>query len=117
MTASSRTPEQVLADWRERATHAKVLHDLRIARIIDEMADEFARANEDYMTWLSEDDAMLKADHRRPWFIERFAYWASIGCAEKRNGKRFYRALVVPQRANLSAAEEAGRRAARERAS
>jgi len=113
----AKTLEQVLADVRERASSARRLHDQRTATIIDEIADDVARASEDFTTWISEDDAILKSSHARKWFIKQFSYWATIHCAEKRNGKRFYRSLVVPQRANLSAAQEAGRRAARERAS
>jgi hypothetical protein len=83
-----------------------------IHRICREVTD----AAEDWLTFLSEPDAMLRSGHGERWLRSRFAEWAAQGHAEKRGKVRYYRACLIPQRGNPSAAHEAGRRAGREAA-
>ena len=80
---------------------------------MDGIVDRVKTAAEDFITWMEEDDAMLRSAHQRRWFRNQYPTWAAEGNAKRENGKYLYRMLIVPQRANLSAAREAGRDAAR----
>lgn len=107
------TLEQVLAD--ERGELA-VLRRNGLGTEADNrerILDRVARAAEDFLVWLSEDDAILRAGHQRAWFRRRFTEWAGQGHARLRRGQREYRRLLVPQRAHVSAAQEAAREEAR----
>lgn len=106
----TRTLEEVLADARGDAAIYRRRGDLRIAEIMERLADEIAQSLEDYSRWLSEDEAMLKSGHRRPWLRARRAEWLQAGNARVVGRRWFYRAMIVPQRGNASAAYEAGLR-------
>jgi len=108
------TLEQAIADARQCVAEAKHLRDDRLARVLEDVIEPIARAAEDLLVWLPEDDAMLRSAHARPWFRQRFAAWMAQGHARMRNGRREYLQVVVPRRANPSAAREAGREAGRE---
>ena len=56
---------------------------------------------------------MLRSAHQRRWFRNQFPTWAAEGNAKRENGKWYYRQIIVPQRANLSAAREDARQMAR----
>lgn len=104
--------EQVLADWREDAA---VLHrqGQRIqAETIQRFAQDVEEAAHEYITWLDEDDAMLRSAHSQRWLRSRFPEWERAGHAKYERGRRWYRMLVVPGRANLSRAYDSGRLAA-----
>lgn len=111
------TLEQVLSDLREEAQVLRKHRDTRVADVMDAITDRVKRAAEDYITWLEEDDAMLRSAHSRRWFRAQFATWASEGNAKKEAGRYYYRQHIVPQRANLSAAREDARETARRMAS
>lgn len=106
--------EDVLADARGDAQVLRRHGQHAMADAQERLADAVREAMEDYLTWMSEDDAILQSDRARAWFRSRFADWATMECAELRNGRRYYRAMIVPRRANRSAALEAGRRAAQQ---
>ena len=108
------TLEQAIADARQYVAEAKHLRDDRLARVLEDVIEPIARAAEDLLVWLAEDDAMLRSAHARPWLRARFAGWMAQGHARMRNGRREYLQVVVPRRANPSAAREAGREAGRE---
>jgi hypothetical protein len=108
--------EQVLADWRERATGARRVRDERVADLLDELCNDIAEATEDYRKWLSESDAMIRSGKGRYWLRARFGEWAHNDLARwsPKNAKaREYRALIVPQRTNMAALAADARRAAR----
>ena len=107
------TLEQVLSDLRGEAAVLRKHGDARVADVMDGIVDRVKRAAEDYITWLEEDDAMMRSAHQRRWFRAQFPTWAAEGNAKKESGKHYYRQIIVPQRANLSAAREDARRAAR----
>lgn len=105
------TLEQVLADAREEAAVLKRAGHPVQAGSIDKLCDAIAAAAEDYLTWLNEPDARLQSG----WSVERlrgqFPRWLDQGLARLNGKRREYRALIIPRRANVSAAREAGRRA------
>ena len=98
----------------ELTDDAKVLAnhgDERAAKLIGAIVKRVRDAAEDYLTWLSEDDATLRSNHARRWFRNQFATWAAEGNAKKERGRYYYRMCIVPQRANVSAAYADGRAA------
>lgn len=108
-------PEQldtVIADMRSDAQVLRRNKDERTASILEAWAKRVADASEDFRVFLGEADAMLRAGLRKPDALRRqFAGWATQGHAyTDARGRRFYRKLIVPQRANVRAAREAGRR-------
>lgn len=105
------TLEQVLSDLRGEAAVLRKHGDARVADVMDGIVDRVKAAAEDYITWLEEDDAMLRSAHQRRWFRNQFAMWAAAGNAKREGRKYYYRQLVVPQRANISAARASGREA------
>ena len=112
MIAELRPLEQVLSDWRG---DAQVLrrqgHDSE-AELIERFAEDVARAAEDYLRWLSEEEALLRSGRSRKWLRSHFPEWERAGQARRDKRRRSYRMLAIPQRANAVAAQEAGRRAA-----
>lgn len=111
----ARTPEQVIADWRE---HAKVLrmrghaHD---GDMLEKCADEITESMQPLLAWISEPDALLKSGRGVEYFRSRFPEWASqaLPLAELRGRQRWYRSIIVPQRAHASIARRAGLRGER----
>jgi hypothetical protein len=111
-----RSLEDVLADWRgDAAVLRKQGHDAQAARL-ETMATEAAEAAHPFVTWLSESEAMLQSGRRMPWLRSRYREWEREGHARKGPRGREYRMLIVPRRANVESAAEAGRKAAREQA-
>jgi hypothetical protein len=103
--------EQVLADWRERASTLRLTGHARDAKMVDRICDEVARATEDYLTWLSEGDAGLRSGWGLSRLRSHFPEWERAHNARRTGRKREYRQLVIPQRANTIAARDAGREA------
>ena len=114
MNADPRVLEQVLADWRGDAQVLRRRGDARLAQQLERCANEAAAAAEDYIRWLTEDDACLRSGWSLRRLSSHFPAWERQGHARRDGRRRLYRMLIVPQRANTPAALEAGRRAARE---
>lgn len=112
MIAEPRALEQVLADWRGDAQVLRRQRHDQEAEQIERFAVDVARAAEDYLRWLSEEEALLRSGRSRGWLRSRFPEWEREGHARRDRGRRLYRMVVIPQRANTLAAREAGRRAA-----
>jgi hypothetical protein len=108
--------EEVLANWAERASTLRLCGHPSQAEMVDAIVDEVRASAEDWLTWLHEDDAVLRSGRSHDWFRHRFADWAARDLARQDGRKRRYRAVVVPQRVNLEAAREQGRRDAEEAA-
>jgi hypothetical protein len=70
-----------------------------------------SKAAHEYLTWLREDEAILRSARSRPWLRSQFPIWLEGGHARREGRARFYRMLIVPRRPNVSAARESGRRA------
>jgi hypothetical protein len=106
----SKALETVLADWREKASTLRSVRHAHDAELIDSICDEVSRSAEDYLRFLDETDAMLRSGKSADWLRARFEEWSKDGHAEKRQGRRFYRAVVIPRRPDLEAARAAGLR-------
>jgi len=102
------TLEQVLADALGDAAVYRRRGDARVAELLEQLADQVSNAAEDYLRFLTEDEAMLRSGHQAPWFRKRRAEWAAAGNAREEGRRWLYRAIVVPQRGNASAAYQAG---------
>lgn len=105
--------EQVLADHRGDAQVLRRKGHGRDADLVERICDDVARAAEEYLRWISEEDAQLRCGWSRERLRGHFTEWERQGHARKDGRRRWYRMLIVPQRANTLAAREAGRRAAR----
>ena len=108
----------VLAGWRNDAETLKRLGaSPEIVRTLERCAREVAESAEEWLTWLSEGDAAIRAGHSVPWMRARFEQMRREGHARLTGrATRVYRACAVPHKANtatLTAAEQ-GRRAAQE---
>lgn len=114
MSDQPRNLEQLLADWRGDAQVLRRQGYDREADHMERFADAIAWAAEDYLRWLSEDEALLRSGRSLGWLRSQFPEWERAGHARRDGRKRWYRMLVIPQRANSVAAREAGRRAALE---
>jgi len=109
-----RSLEQLLADWRGDAQVLRRRGHDREAEQMERSAEAVTRAAEDYLRWLSEDEALLRSGRSRGWLRSQFPEWERAGHTRREGRKRWYRMLVIPQRANPLAARAAGRRAALE---
>lgn len=108
--------EQVLADWREELPVLRKHGQHALADAIERFADEVADATEEYRSWLSERDAILKSGKKAPWLRNHFPAWERQGLArwdpsDKR--ARQYRDLIIPARTNVAALRADARQAAR----
>ena len=115
MSEEARTLEQLLADWRGDAQVLRRQGHGPEAEQLEQFADAVTRVAEDYLRWLSEDEARLRSGRSSGWLRSQFPEWERAGHARRDGHRRYYRMLVISQRANTLAAREAGRRAALER--
>lgn len=105
--------EQVLADARSEARAlARHAPSAPIAAAVLALCDAVHRAAEDYLRWVSEPEAVLRSGRSARYWRGHFAELAAQGNAELRDGRRYYRALVVPQRADVERARAEARAAA-----
>lgn len=110
------TLEQVLADERGDAAVLRRQGHVHQAEQLERICDRVSAAAEEFLRFLSEPQARSRSNKSTEWLRGRFAEWSAQGHAKKLNGVRYYRMIVIPTRANVSAAREEGRRAARESA-
>lgn len=105
------TLEQVLADERGDAQVLRRNGHGRDADLAERICDKVAAAAEEYLRWLSEEDARLRSGWSVTRLRSHFGEWERQGHARRDGRRRLYRMLIVPQRANTLAARDAGRRA------
>ncbi len=105
------TLETVIADWRQSAQASRRTGHGSTAELVESIVKDVERAAEEYLRWLTEDDAMLRSGRRRGWLRTRFPEWERAGNARRDGRKRLYRMLVIPQGADTLGAKDAGRRA------
>lgn len=109
--------EQVLADNRGDAAVLRRKGHTHDADVIERLCDEIAEASHEYLTWLSEGEAMLRSGRSKVWLRSQFPEWERQGHARRTGREREYRMMIVPRRARVEAAREEGREAARRLAS
>jgi hypothetical protein len=107
------TLEEVLADAKKTVETVERVGSTFSPAAVRDVVTAIERAAEDYLTWLPESTAMIRANRSRRWLRAQYPAWLDQGHARMVNGERQYRALIVPRGANQSAAYEAGQRAAR----
>ena len=103
--------EQALADTRGDAAILRKRGHAHDAELLESLCDRFARAAEDYLTRLTEEQAMLQSGHSRSWLRSRFSEWEQAGHAGREGRRRWYRAVLIPRRGHADLAYQAGRRA------
>ena len=108
-----RKPEDVLADFRGEAAVLRHNGHKAQAESMERICDTLAEAMPDYLTWLSESEAVLRSGWRVRRLREAFPGWEAQGMAEKRGRLRYYRQVMIPRRANLEAARADAERMAR----
>lgn len=109
---SREDPIEVLADERGQAAVLRSKGHGHDADLIEAICDRFAAAAHPYLNFMSEPNAMLRTGNSDRQMRRLFAELEPRGDAKKIDGKRYYRECMLEPRPNLSAAREAGRRAA-----
>lgn len=107
---------QVLADAREELTILEANHAPMAPARVRQLLADVEGAAEEWLTWLSEGDAMTRTGYSVAWLRARFDGWQRDGHARLAGRARQYRACVLPRRANTADAAARGREAAREAA-
>lgn len=104
---------QVLADAREEAQVLRRAGNPGQADYVDALISRVRDAAEDFITWLSEADAVLKSGLSERTLRRRFRDCLDCGTARYgAKGGREYLAAVIPSRPDLNAARARGRRVA-----
>ena len=113
--ASDRDLSQVLTDWRGDAAVLRRRGSPDLADALERCASQVAESAEEWLTWLSEHDASIRAGRSVAWMRARFEQMRREGHARLTGrATRAYRACAVPRKANTITAAEKGRRAAQE---
>jgi hypothetical protein len=103
--------EQVLVDVREELNGIAVGSESVKLDYVHSVLDRFRDSAEDFITWLSEPDAMLKSGLSERTLRRRFREMLDCGTARygANSGGREYLAKCIPGRPNLTAARARGR--------
>lgn len=99
---------QVLSVWRAEASVLKKHKQHALASQLDRCADDVEEAASDWLTWLSESDAMIRSGKSRDWLRGHFSEWERDGHAKLHGRERRYRRVIVPVKRTLSQARDAG---------
>lgn len=105
--------ETALADMRAESDTLARAHAAPAPERLREWADLVERAAEDWLTFISEGNAAIRAGRTEETIRAKYAALEREGHARTRNGRREYRACMIPRRANIDVAAERGREAAR----
>lgn len=105
--------EQVIADARGELPVLEKRNGSWGPKDIREFVDRVALAAEEWMTWLSEGDAAIRAGYSETWVRARFEQLRREGHARLNGRSRQYRQCAIPRRANVQHAAARGRDAAR----
>lgn len=106
----SESLEQVLADAREEVNRIGIGSEVVKIEYAHGLLDRVRVAAEDFITWLTEPQAMLKSGLSERTLRRRFREMLDCGTARYgKSGAREYLAKCIPPRANLAAARARGR--------
>ena len=105
---------QVLADARGDAQVMRRNGFVPIAESIELLCDDVQHSAGEYLDWLEEAEAALFSGRSRRHLATHFARWERRGHARKLKGHRYYRRVVLEQKARptqafLDGAAEAAR--------
>jgi hypothetical protein len=105
------TLEQVIGDAREQAAVLRYHGHAIQAASLEKLCEEVTRVMRPFLAVLSEKEAMLRAGKGVDYFRGQFPGWESRGLAMLDDrGRRTYREIVVPVRAQDDAARLRGER-------
>ena len=105
--------EDVLANVAERITMLRVEGHPVQAASLDRAVAEMRAELPEYLTWLSEAEAMTYTGRKADYLRARFAGWKAREMAEWKGKMRYFRRCVLEHRGNTDAARAAGMRAGR----
>lgn len=89
--------DQVLAETRADANALRRCGDRRVADIMDTICARVESAAVDWLTWISETEALSRSGKSPDYLRARREQWAVDGLARK-DGKRWlYRRAIVPR--------------------
>jgi hypothetical protein len=107
------TIEDVLANAAERTTMLRSEGHPVEAASIERVTEEVRTALGEYLTWLSESDAVLYTNRSAEYLRSRFPALEERGLARWVGRQRYFRRCALEHRGNADAARQAGRRAGR----
>lgn len=100
---------QLLIDKREEVAMLARAHASVQPEYLTELLDEFKAASEDFITWLSESDAMLKSGLSERTLRRRFREMLECGTARWGKTGREFLSKCIPPRPDVAAAHARGR--------
>lgn len=103
---------QTIADWRGDAAVLRRRGIHTEAEILERCAAQAQRAAQEYLTLLSESEAVLFSGQTSRWLRARFAALEARGNAVRRGRSRYYRQCALPRRTRIVQAYTDGRTAA-----
>jgi hypothetical protein len=94
--------EEVLARWRSDAAVLRRNDAKQNASVLERCCHEVELAAADYLTWLTEEQAMAKSGRAREWLKTRWARWQMDGNAklDRDQKRRLYRSCSIPRKQN-----------------
>lgn len=113
----SDTLATVLADATEEANMLMRNRASFAPERVLQLVREVRSAASEFLTWVSENDAMTRSGHGRAWFRQRFPDWQRQGNARwnpQRPRERQYRQLIVPIAHDVDTVQADARRTAQE---
>lgn len=102
--------DQLLVDVRGESAVLRKHGDGRLAASLEDLCDRVAAVTEEWRRFLAEPNALLFSGRGRDFLRARRADWQARGHAFVENGVWHYRQCVLPHRADVAAAYEAGLR-------
>lgn len=110
------TLEQVLTEGRGELPLLRKRGQTVVADALEEYIERIANAAREFLTFISERDAMLRSDHTVAWLRARYPEWERLGHARrnpKNPSERQYRRMIIPLAAQTEAARANARDTAR----
>ena len=94
--------EEVLARWRSDAAVLRRNDVKANASVLERCIHDVESAAMDYLTWLTEEQAMAKSGRSREWLQKRWDAWRTDGNAnlDRNQKRRLYRSCVIPRKQN-----------------
>ena len=108
--SETRDLNQILADAREEAKITARMGNTQQANYLNDLLDRINESAEDFLTWLSEENALLKSGLSERTLRRRFRELHECGLARYNlKHEREYRSIAVPSRPEVEQAKELAR--------